>query len=100
MRYYGAAYYPELFPSQEWEADIARMADAGMNVVRLAEAAWTYLELDEGHFSFTWLDDVIALCQRYHIAVVLGTPTFIPPAWLVQKYPEILPYTAEGRRMG
>ena len=100
MRYFGATYYPELFPRQEWEADIARMADAGMNVVRLAESAWTYLEPQEGQFAFAWLADAIALCQRYGIAVVLGTPTYMPPPWLVHAYPEILPHAADGRRMG
>lgn len=100
MRYFGAAYYPEVFPHDEWEADIARMAEAGMNVVRLAEAAWLYLEPAEGQFSFQWLDEVLALCQRHHIAAVLGTPTFIPPAWLVKAHPDILPSTPDGRRMG
>ncbi len=100
MRYFGAAYYPEIFPRDEWEADVTRMAEAGMNVVRLAEAAWLYLEPEEGRFSFQWLDDVLALCQRHNISVVLGTPTFIPPAWLVAAHPDILPDTAHGHRMG
>jgi beta-galactosidase len=100
MQYFGAAYYPELVAPQEWNRDLERMADAGMNVVRLAEAAWLYLESDEGRFSFDWFDRVLELCERHKIAVVLGTPAFIPPAWMVLRYAEILPSRPDGRRTG
>ena len=56
MRYYGASYYPEIFPRDEWERDVALMARTGMNVTRLAESAWTYLEPREAVFAFEWLD--------------------------------------------
>jgi beta-galactosidase len=100
MRYYGAAYYPELLSPHEREADVARMAEAGVNVVRLAEGAWVHLEPAEGVFTFGWLDEVLDLCRRHEIGVVLGTPTFTPPAWLVDGHPEILPCREDGRVMG
>ena len=85
MRYYGASYYPEIFPREEWERDVALMAKTGMNVTRLAESAWTYLEPQEGVFSFDWLDEVVDLCGRYGISVVMGTPTYMPPPWLIRE---------------
>lgn len=100
MRYYGATYYPEVFPRDQWDADVARMVEVGMNVVRLAESAWSHLEPDEGQFSFGWLDEAIALCQRHGVSVVLATPTYIPPLWLVTASPDILPRRADKQRSG
>lgn len=100
MRYYGASYYPEIFPREDWERDISLMARTGMNVTRLAESAWTYLEPRESDFSFEWLAEVIGLCGQYGISVVMGTPTYMPPPWLVREHPGILPTAADGRRLG
>ena len=50
----------------------------------------------EGHYDLDWLDRAIALAAKHHIAVVLGTPTDAPPAWLTQKYPETLGMNADG----
>ena len=36
------------------------------------------------------------LAEKHHIAVVLGTPTDAPPAWLTTKYPETLRVDANG----
>ena len=40
--YLGAAYYPELWEEEEIEKDIARIKEAGLNCVRVAESmpAW------------------------------------------------------------
>jgi beta-galactosidase GanA len=38
--YLGAAYYPEAWPLEHVDADIERMLEAGMNVMRMAEFAW------------------------------------------------------------
>ncbi len=100
MRYYGASYYPEIFPREEWERDVGLMAETGMNVTRLAESAWSYLEPREAVFSFDWLDEAVNLCARYGISVVMGTPTYMPPPWLIHEHPGILPTSADGRRLG
>ncbi len=34
------------------------------------------------------------------IKTILGTPTACPPAWLIQKHPEILPENRQGLRLG
>ena len=100
MRYYGASYYPEIFPHEEWEKDIRLMAETGMNVTRLAESAWTYMEPEEGTFSFDWLDEVVDLCGQYGLSVVMGTPTYMPPPWLVRDHPGVLPTSDDGRKLG
>jgi beta-galactosidase len=94
----GTAWYPEQWPEQRWDADLRRMQQAHMNVTRVGEFAWSTMEPSEGHFEFAWLDRAIALAAKHHIAVVLGTPTAAPPAWLTSKYPETLRIDEDGRR--
>ncbi|MBI3962146.1 MAG: beta-galactosidase [Deinococcus sp.] len=98
MFYFGADYYPEQWPESRWELDTRLMQAAHFNVVRLGEFAWSLLEPREGSFDFAWLDRAIALLHRHGISVVLGTPTATPPAWLITRYPEILPAREDGRR--
>jgi len=95
----GAAWYPEQWPEGRWEIDLQMMEAAHLNVVRIAEFAWSRMEPSEGHFEFGWLDRAIRLTEKHHIAVVLGTPTAAPPAWLTQKYPETLRVEANGERV-
>ncbi len=93
----GAAWYPEQWPEQRWQADLQLMQDAHMNVVRIGEFAWSSLEPTEGHYKLDWMARAIALAASHHIAVVIGTPTDAPPAWLTSKYPDTLGRNADGR---
>ncbi|GGA55444.1 beta-galactosidase [Edaphobacter acidisoli] len=93
----GAAWYPEQWPESRWDADLQLMQDAHLNVVRVGEFAWSTEEPSEGHYNFDWLSRAIALAAKHHIAVVIGTPTDAPPAWLTSKYPDTLGTNADGR---
>ena len=93
----GAAWYPEQWPEAQWDHDLQLMQDAHMNVVRVGEFAWSTLEPSEGHYELDWLERAIALAARHHIAVVIGTPTDAPPAWLTAKYPDTLGMNADGQ---
>lgn len=95
--WFGSAWYPEQWPEQRWESDLELMQQAHMNVVRVGEFAWSTLEPSEGNFQLDWLDRAIALAAKHHIAVVIGTPTDAPPAWLTSKYPDTLGVNADGR---
>jgi beta-galactosidase len=97
--YLGAAYYPEHWPEERWPEDIRLMSEAGFNVVRMAEFAWSTLEPAEGEFDFDWLDRVISQLASAGIVSVLGTPTAAPPAWLVQQHPDVLAVDESGRRV-
>ena len=68
-----------------------------MNVVRIGEFAWSSLEPSEGHYELDWMERAITLAAKHHIAVVIGTPTDAPPAWLTAKYPDTLGMNADGR---
>jgi beta-galactosidase len=95
--WFGAAYYPEDWPASQIDTDIELMKRAGMNVMRMAEFAWKQMEPVEGTYDFGWLHDVVARLDRAGIASVLGTPTATPPAWLTQRYPEVLRVDENGR---
>jgi beta-galactosidase len=85
----GIYYYPEHWDKSQWERDIRQISEMGYEFIHLAEFAWAQMEPDEGKFDFTWLDSVIELAGKYHLKVVLCTPSATPPAWLGIKYPEI-----------
>jgi beta-galactosidase len=93
----GVDYYPEQWPRERWELDARMMADAGLSVVRIAEFAWSRLEPREGAIETAWLDEVIGILASAGLEVILGTPTAAPPAWLIERHPEILPVRGDGR---
>src|SRR5579871_1268585 len=100
--WFGADYYPEHWPEERWSTDARMMREAGFNVVRMGEFAWARLEPEEGTYDFDWLDRAITLLAAHGISTVLGTPTAIPPDWLTEQHPEVLPHDERGnvRRPG
>jgi len=94
--FYGVAYYPEHWDESQWENDAQNIVDAGMDVVRIAEFAWTKMEPRAGQFDFDWLDKAIDILGNAGLNVILCTPTATPPSWLIQQYPDILPQNADG----
>ncbi|HOS42058.1 MAG TPA: beta-galactosidase [Armatimonadota bacterium] len=86
--YYGAAYYPELWPEAVIAEDMRYMQKAGINCVRMWEFAWAAMEPHEGEIS---LDFFVAIINRLHaagIGTVFCTPTPTPPIWLSHGHPE------------
>lgn len=96
--YLGAAYYPEDWPEEKEDEDIALMEKAGVTAVRLGEFAWSSMEPEDGVFEFEWLHRVMKKLGKADIAVILCTPTCTPPAWLSKKHPEILIMDDNGVR--
>jgi beta-galactosidase len=98
MIYFGADYYPEHWPEERWNEDARLMAKAGFNVVRMAEFAWSKMEMREGEYRFDWLDKAIAILSTHGIQVVLGTPTASPPPWLMAKSEDLFLLQQNGIR--
>ena len=94
----GAAWYPEQWPESRWPEDLKLMEAAHIRMVRVAEFAWSRLEPRDSQFDLDWLDRAIALAAKHRIAVVIGTPSAAPPAWLTQKYPDTLRTEQDGRK--
>jgi beta-galactosidase len=96
--YLGTAWYPEQWPESRWDADLALMQAAHIRFVRVGEFAWSRFEPSEGHYDLDWLDRAIRAAARHNIAVVIGTPSAAPPAWLTTTYPETLRIKEDGQR--
>lgn len=93
----GAAWYPEQWPESRWDADLALMARAGANVVRMGEFAWARIEPDEGRFDLDWIERAIRAAHRHGLKVVMSTPTDTPPNWLLTRYPDTRRIASDGR---
>ena len=96
----GVAWYPEQRQESSWDGDLSLMEAAHIRLVRVGEFAWSSLEPREGDYALDWLYRAVRAAERHHIAVVIGTPSATPPAWLTGKYPETLRTMADGRKDG
>ena len=94
--YFGAAYYDEYMPVSRVEEDMKLMKAAGMNVIRIAESTWSTWEPRDGEFDFTSLHRMLQGAKKYGINVIVGTPTYAIPPWMVRKYPDVLADTHSG----
>lgn len=93
---YGVAYYDEYMPYERLDKDIQMMKEAGINVVRIAESTWSTHEPQNGVFDFTSVDRVLDAMHAARIHVIVGTPTYAVPTWMVKEHPDVLATTAQG----
>ncbi len=93
---YGAAYYHEYMPYDRLDKDVEMLKKAGMNLVRVAESTWSTWEPQEGVFDFSQLERVLDAMEEAGINVIVGTPTYAVPTWMVRKHPEVLAITKDG----
>ncbi len=96
---YGAAYYDEYMPYDRLDKDIEMMKAASINVVRIAESTWSTLEPQNGVFDFSHIDRVLDAMEANNIYVIVGTPTYAIPAWMVKSHPEVIATTKKGKGM-
>jgi beta-galactosidase len=73
-----------------WKEDMRLAKLAGVNTLSIGIFAWAALEPSEGEFRFDWLDEVMDILAENGMAAVLATPSGSRPAWMSQKYPEVL----------
>ena len=94
---YGVAYYDEYIPYERLDKDVRMMKEAGINVVRIAESTWSTLEPQNGVFNFSHIDRVLKAMHDAGISIIVGTPTYAVPTWMVKEHPEILAVTPHGQ---
>ncbi len=93
---YGVAYYAEYMKEDRIDTDMQMMKKAGLNTIRIAESSWSTFEPQDNCFDFTILHKVLDAALTYDINVIIGTPTYAIPTWLMKKYPDILAVTHNG----
>lgn len=94
---YGVAYYDEYMPYDRLDQDVEMMKKAGINTVRIAESTWSTCEPQEGVFDFSHVERVMDAMEEAGISVIIGTPTYAIPTWMVKSYPDVLATTGNGR---
>ena len=92
----GTCYYPEHWDESLWRDDLRRMLENGIEVIRIAEFAWSKIERYEGVFNYDFYDKFLDLAEEMGMKVIFCTPTATPPAWLTEKYPEVLNANIDG----
>jgi len=92
----GVDYYPEHWEKELWNDDLNRMKDMGIEFIRVAEFAWNLFEPREGEYTWKFFDEFLDLCLEKNMRVIFCTPTATPPAWLTDKYPEVLNARQDG----
>ena len=89
---HGADYNPEQWENYSGiiEKDITMMKQAKCNIMSVGIFSWAKLEPQEGLYDFAWLDDIIDKLYAAGIHIFLATPSGARPAWMSQKYPQVL----------
>lgn len=89
---HGADYNPD-----QWQhdprvlaEDIRLMKLAHCNVMAVGIFSWASLEPEESVYRFEWLDRVLDTFAENGIYAWLATPSGARPAWMSEKYPEML----------
>ena len=89
---HGGDYNPDQWLDQPEiiNEDFRLMKLAHCNAMSIGIFAWTALEPAEGRYTFDWLDRIMDRLAAQKAFAVLATPSGARPAWLSQKYPEVL----------
>lgn len=97
---HGADYNPDQWQKypEVLEEDIRLMKLAHCNVMSVGIFAWAALEQEEGRFTFDWLDTLLDKFAANGIYALLATPSGARPAWMSEKYPEVLRVAPNGIR--
>ena len=98
---HGGDYNPDQWLKMKdtiWPEDIRLAKLAGCNAMSVGIFAWAQLEPEEGRYDFSWLDEVMDMLAANGMAAVLATPSGARPAWMSEKYPEVLRVSKERVR--
>ena len=84
-------------PYDRLDKDVEMMKKAGINTVRIAESTWSTCEPQPGVFDFSHVERVMDAMEEAGINVIIGTPTYALPTWMVKAHPDVLAETVRGR---
>ena len=81
-----------------WDEDMRLMKLAHINNATVGIFSWSRIEPEEGVYDFGWLDEIMDRLAANGQEIILATPSGARPAWLAQKYPEVLRVETNGIR--
>jgi beta-galactosidase len=97
--WYGGDYNPEQWPQAIWDEDIQLMQQSHYEVATVGVFSWVSLQPEENRFTFGWLDTLLEKLTHAGRKVCLATPSAAQPAWMSQRYPDVLRVDAAGQRV-
>ncbi len=97
---HGGDYNPDQWidTPEIWDEDIRLMKLSNVNCATVGIFDWSLIEPEEGKYNFEWLDTILDKLNANGISAILATPSGARPAWLAQKYPEVLRVNEDGIR--
>lgn len=96
--WHGGDYNPEQWPRAIWDEDLRLMQECHYTVATLGVFSWVALQPEEERFAFEWLDTMLEKLAAVGRVVCLATPTAAQPAWMAQRYPDMLRADPDGTR--
>lgn len=89
---HGGDYNPDQWKNTPgiWDEDMRLMKLAHCNAMSVGIFSWAALEPEEGKFEFGWLDNIMDMLAEKGAYAILATPSGARPAWMSNKYPEVL----------
>jgi beta-galactosidase len=99
---YGGDYNPEQWPEEIWPDDMKLLKNAGIDTVTLNVFSWAEIQPSEDRYDFSRLDRIMEMVRKNHLHVIMATSTAVHPAWMAEKYPDVLrtDFRGIGRRYG
>ncbi|GHO59699.1 beta-galactosidase [Ktedonobacter robiniae] len=88
--WHGGDYNPEQWPRAIWDEDIQLMQECHFEVATLGVFSWVSLQPEEERFTFEGLDTILDKLAAAGRFVCLATPTAAQPAWMSQRYPDVM----------
>jgi len=77
--------YPGILDEDDKLMKLARANTMSVNIF-----GWSALEPEEGVYRFEWLDEVMDRAAARGGHIILATPSGARPAWMSERYPEVL----------
>ena len=93
---FGGDYNPEQWNEETWQEDMRLFKLAHVDTVTINVFNWAMLQKDEDTYDFSKLDQIIDLCVKNNLNIILATSTSAHPAWMARKHPDILRVDAYG----
>ena len=98
MKYLGVDYYPEQWGMDLVDEDLDNIVELGANLIRIGDFAWDRFEPSDGHYDFTFFDEVIAKAKNKGLKILMCVPGATIPSWLYRAHPEIMNEDEKGYR--
>ena len=93
---FGGDYNPEQWDEETWQEDMRLFKLAHVDTVTVNVFNWAMLQKDEDTYDFSKLDQIIDMCVKNNLNIILATSTSAHPAWMARKHPDILRVDAYG----